>query len=259
MAGLAQAQYLRTGATALVSDASGFDTKRNETDWTLSTGVPISQSATASTGSGFANANFTAGFGLLKGLTQSSSSFNAGLRAVAQSNGTFAGFNSFIGAGFNDKITVSGAGAVVVTINYKLHSNQTSGGGAGASTQAALDVFSYGSTFTGQVGGGKIQFDGDGNRTGTRSYSLTLQNGDSFFVQGELAAYSFVTLNSTNPYGDYFATTDATNTGSITITASGGTFSSASGASYAPVPEPGSLSLMLLGAGWVARRRKLRT
>lgn len=261
-----QAQYLRAGAQVLLNDGIASKNSKHETDWTnIVSGMPVTATSTLSefaavdSARSAASAVFTAGFGQLKGYTYAGSEYPGIGQTSVNANGSFSSFSSFTGAGFNDQFTVSGDGAIVVTVEYRLHSVQSTSG-AGASTYAGLDVFSYGGSLTGIRGGGAIQFESDGNRTESRSYSLTLQNGDSFYVNAELAAYSILLLN-TGAAGFRSAETDASHTGAIFLSASGGTFRSTSGYSYAatPVPEPGTVALLASGlvglVGWRRRRQ----
>jgi MYXO-CTERM domain-containing protein len=169
----------------------------------------------------------------------------------ASGGGTFASFTNFVGAGFNDRITLAGPGAVTLRVLYSLHSIGSISG-EGASTQGGLDVFAFNTGGGPVLTGGRVWHLTPGENTTTLGFDITGTAGDQFTLQGELSIFAGVVRTSV---GSSSASLDADHTGLVSIEALSGSFASASGADYAPVPEPGSLLVLGLGALAVRRRR----
>lgn len=248
------AQFLRSGAKAQIVNGLGNQYERRESSWVSATaGDVVSRVASVENPAGKATSGFHSSFGVLKG--KAFASVNALGPASSQSSGSYESFNNFVGAALYDTITLVGAGLMELRLNYALHANNVD---PGAETDVfaglKLDVYN---TASGSLRPGAIIIDGPGNRTVTRTLSVFANAGTTITVSLELAAFASVLLSSGVP-GTLTASTDAMNTGSLTIEAVSGSFTSASGASYAPVPEPASLAALSLGALALCRRRGAR-
>ena len=211
----------------------------------------LTRSATANVGGGSASTSFFAAFGSLKGQTHANLSTTGS--ATASSSGLFSSFNNFVGASFYDTITLAGPGVVTLSINYSLHSiNSDSNALTFAETQLKMDTYSLA---LGNQNAGAIVHSGAGNRTDSGVITVSGVAGQQFFLEGELSSLSSVIYGSSDS-GTHTAESDALHTGTVWITPTSGSFTSASGSSYmAPVPEPMTIVVLGLGSGMLLRRR----
>ncbi len=248
----AQAQYLRASAVTTISDSAGGAFQSREQDWIIQGSTEnLVRSAYASTIHSMASSSFTAAFGVLKADVDAQTSNPGTTNHNASGRGTFFPFTNGVGASFNDKLTLLGAGPVRLRVSYNLHSILTESG-AGALAESALDTFAYplagGLVRTSAI----IRHDGPGEFRSAASFLIEGTAGSEWGLQADL--YAFASVLSNTP-GFSRARTDAFHTGLITIEALEGTFTSASGHNYvAAVPEPASFAV--LGVGLLAFRRK---
>ena len=252
LASLSSAQFLRAGSFAQVVSAAGNPSQTNEQGWVASSAPAIlSRSASAVAGGGSAQTTFISEFGRLRGSTYAETSGLGPL--TSSSTGTFADFNNFVGAAFFDSITLTGVGEVTININFSFHSvNVDPNENTLAESEFKFDTFSSIEANTHNVA--KISHSGAGNRTNSGSVTITGPSGHKFDLLVALSGFSASRLPA-DVTNSYSASSDATNTALVTIQPVNGSFTSASGASYAePVPEPATIAV--LGMGMLALKRR---
>lgn len=249
LSSVSSAQALRAGARAQVISVWGTPSQTSETDWTVAT--VLTRSAEAHAGGGHATSTFTSAFGVLKGRTYAETSGTGPITSTA--SGTFADFNNFVGAAFFDRITLVGASSI--RINYSFHTfNEDPNANTLAETEFKFDTFSSIPTNTFNVA--KFVHSGAGNHTNSGSVVINGPGGHTFDLLVAMSSFSNSRL-ADGVTDSYFARSDATNTAMVTIEPLSGSFTSASGSTYAaPVPEPASLATIALGLGALAGRRR---
>lgn len=253
----ASAQFLRASASALVADEAGNDFDSEETSWTAAnSGDTIAHQVVAQTANTLglpvseAETRFQAQFGSLKGSVSLATAHSGTGTHSLHGWGTFFPFRNGVGASFNDSILLAGAGEVRLRVTYQLHSILSASTSAGTA-EAALDVFAY--PLSGSpIAPGPITHTGTGERRTAASFDIVGTAGAQWNIQADL--YTFAAISATT-IGGHSAFADASQTGSITIEAISGSFSSGSGHDYAPVPEPATWAVLGLGA-LAMRRRK---
>lgn len=250
---VSSAQFLRVSSSAQISTSAGNLFQTNELDWITSTvASPLTRTASVANAGGTAQTTFFSNFGQMKGSTYAS--LNTIGSGTASSRGLFSSFNNFVGAGFFDTITLRGVGPISLTINYSLHTvNVDPRAETFAETQLKVDVYSQD---LGNQSPGAIVHSGAGNRTDSGTLVVSGFNGQKFDLHSELSSLSSVIYSSSNS-GAMFASSDAMNTATFWITPTSGSFTSASGSTYAlPVPEPMTVVVIGLGSGLLLRRRR---
>lgn len=250
LAATSQAQYLRAGGYA----QSGIVVNTAEKDWVSAVaGDTLTRSTEAFLGFGGTNASmsYTAGFGILRGNLRAEVNGTGPLYAAA--GGSFVSSTNFVGATFMDTITLTGAGPeTALTINYSLHSINEAPDATNthADAQLKIDMISLAPSIT-TIGVPGLIYNGIGNVTSSGSFEIHGVPGNSFLLFVELSGLVSATLPD-GVTGHHVASSDASHTALLSIAPVTGSFSAASGASYAalaPVPEPETYAMMLVGLG----------
>jgi hypothetical protein len=237
------AQSLRAGGNALVQTLAGNANDWKEQDWLSSPGGPVVRETSVQVGGTRASMSFTADFGVLRGDLKATVSGAGPL--WAQAGGTFESFSNFVGASFADRITLAGAGLVSVVVSASLHSVIGDPNGD-TTSEVKLKIDAYRNGLT-RIDLAPATHNVTGETTTTRTFTVNGTAGDYFDLYADLSGLVTARMRE-GMMGEYVAFADASHTGMVTITAQTGSFTSASGALYtAPIPEPGSWALMMLG------------
>lgn len=246
------AQYLRAGAHAHISSLSGNASQTRETPWAIATaGSWASRTAAVSNVAGSASSTFESTFGHLRGST--SAHLSTVGSAFASATGTFGDFTNFVGASSYDTITLAGPGEVRLRLTYHLHTiNQDPNDSTVVDTKFKIDTFS---TALGNRNMPAFSHVGAGNLTSTNWFEIVGVAGQKFDLLLALSSFSAVDLGS-GVAGTHTASSDFMSTAMLSIEPISGSFTSASGAGYAPVPEPASLAALSIGALALIRRRR---
>ncbi len=236
-------QYLRAGGNALVLTLAGNASDLKEQDWLSSPMGPVVRETSVQVGGTRASMSFTADFGVLRGDLKATVLGTGPL--WAQAGGTFESYTKFIGASFSDRITLVGAGPVSVVVSASLHSvigdpnDDTT-----SEVKLKIDALRNGMT---RMEFAPLTHNVTGDTTTTLTFTVNGTGGDYFNLSADLSGLVTARMPE-GVTGEYVAFADASHTGMVTIAAQTGSFTSASGALYAaPIPEPGSWTLMMLG------------
>lgn len=210
---------------------------------------------------------FSASAGVLKGYVASgvnvSGSIGNSSISISSTSQGWSNANTNPGATFLDTITLSGApvGTLVpITITLLLEGTSNFSGFNTASGSGSFT--NYGElTVTSTADGQSAQVTHDGiaipnqNVSKTASFTTVATVGTPFQIGGTLYLSTFARRSAVDN-GTAFSDFNAENTGLISINApSGISFTSESGYSYAPVPEPASIAAIGLGVAGLLRRR----
>ena len=260
LATASQAQYLRAGGSTFASSLGSSDGDIKDPGWiSASSATVITQETSSSIEGAYAHMQFAAGFGVLR------SSLNAGVTRNGEVHASASGIfgpspDYMVGASFYDTITLGGLAGTPVSlrVDTSLHSVLSVPTHGYATVQLEVDAFSVDSVPSGRISPGPIVHEGAGERTSTGSFTIHGLAGQSFDLSVELSSFVSV-FTPLGESGIRLTTADASHTGQLTITALSGSFTSASGATYASaVPEPASYLSLALGLAMLAMRTRRR-
>ncbi len=209
-------------------------------------------------GTGFGHAEGIVGFGLIHGLVSDSTTYGSAIPFVTNSS---SGFGTIDGI-YEDTITIKSATlpfGTPVALKQTLHAH-------GILTRSGF----YSTSFYLALAGGfglttNIGVSQSINQNDIATQLIIQQDiirtvmvhvGDVLPVFGELNVIAVSTSSPNQPFGASQVNGLQTAGQMLSITTPGAYFTSASGAQYAAVPEPGSVAVLAIGLIGILRRRK---